>query len=57
MISLLAALVQLGAIATIHAELGAVAFAAVVVITMLASESFDPRLIWDAAHRRESSHD
>ncbi|KAA0677827.1 paraquat-inducible protein A [Roseomonas genomospecies 6] len=57
MISLLAALVQLGAIATIHAELGAVAFAAVVVITMLASESFDPRLIWDAARRQDSSHD
>ncbi|MDQ2102760.1 paraquat-inducible protein A [Azospirillum isscasi] len=57
MISLLAALVQLGAIATIHAELGAVAFAAVVVITMLASESFDPRLIWDEPQRRDSSHD
>ena len=57
MISLLAALVQLGAIATIHAELGAVAFAAVVVITMLASESFDPRLIWDAPQRRDSPHD
>ncbi|WP_143271968.1 paraquat-inducible protein A [Azospirillum brasilense] len=61
MISLLTALVQLGAIATIHAELGAVAFAAVVIITMLASESFDPRLIWDApprqAHRQDSSHD
>lgn len=57
MISLLAALVQLGAIATIHAELGAVAFAAVVIITMLASESFDPRLIWDAPQRQDASHD
>lgn len=49
MISLLAALVQLGTIASIQAQIGAVAFASVVVITMLASESFDPRLIWDAA--------
>ena len=57
MISLLAALVQLGTVADIRAELGAVAFAAVVVITMMASESFDPRLIWDAAHRDGAHRD
>ncbi|HEU4855021.1 MAG TPA: paraquat-inducible protein A, partial [Nitrosospira sp.] len=28
---------------------GIAAFAAVVVLTMLASLSFDPRMIWDAA--------
>jgi paraquat-inducible protein A len=28
-------------------------FAAVVVLTMLAVESFDPRLIWDPASARE----
>ena len=54
MISLLTALVQLGAIATVQAELGAVAFAMVVVTTMLASHAFDPRLMWDAAIRMES---
>jgi len=32
---------------------GAIAFGAVVVLTMLAAESFDPRLIWDAAGRSE----
>ncbi|HET6469007.1 MAG TPA: paraquat-inducible protein A [Geminicoccaceae bacterium] len=47
MIGILAALVNLGAIATIEPGLGAVCFAAVVVITILASMSFDPRLIWD----------
>ncbi len=47
-IALLVALVQLQALATIHAGAGAVAFCAVVVLTMLAAESFDPRLIWDA---------
>ena len=57
MISLLAALVQLGAIATVEAQLGSIAFAAVVVITMLASESFDPRLIWDAPHRERPNRD
>lgn len=47
-VSLLAALVQFGTIANARPESGAVAFGAVVVLTMLASMSFDPRLIWDA---------
>ena len=34
---------------------GVVFFMAVVVLTMLAVESFDPRLIWDAGRRREGS--
>ena len=49
MISILVALVKLGAIATIEPGVGATSFAAVVVTTMLASMAFDPRLIWDAA--------
>lgn len=48
MISILAALVQLGSIATIEAGPGATAFAGVVILTMLAAHSFDPRLIWDS---------
>lgn len=47
-VTVVAALVKLGALATIEAEVGAVYFAAVVVLTLLATESFDPRLIWDA---------
>ena len=47
MISILVALVNLGAVATIEPGLGATFFAAVVVITMFAAMSFDPRLIWD----------
>jgi hypothetical protein len=39
---------------TIEAEFGAVFFGAVVVLTMLAAESFDPRLIWDRSHARSS---
>lgn len=46
-VTLLAALVQLGAIATVKAGPAALAFGAVVVLTMLASIQFDPRLIWD----------
>lgn len=46
-ITILVALVHLGALANISAGSGAIFFALVVVITMLAAESFDPRLIWD----------
>lgn len=49
MISILIALVKLEAIATIEAGPGAVAFSAVVILTMLSAMSFDPRLIWDRA--------
>ena len=47
MISILAALVDLGAVSSVIPGVGATAFAAVVVVTLLASISFDPRLIWD----------
>lgn len=46
------ALVQLRPFAEIQPGPGAVYFGAVVVLTMLASESFDPRLIWDAVDDR-----
>lgn len=46
-VTVLVALVQLDPFAAIQAGPGAVYFAAVVVITMFAAESFDPRLIWD----------
>jgi paraquat-inducible protein A len=49
MISILIALVKLQAIATIEPGIGATSFAGVVVITMIASMMFDPRLMWDAA--------
>lgn len=46
-VSLLVGLVQMQGFAQINAGVGIVAFGAVVVLTMLASISFDPRLIWD----------
>lgn len=46
-VSLLTGLVQVRGLAQITAGLGIAAFGAVVVLTMLASLSFDPRLIWD----------
>ena len=53
-ISILVALVRLGNLATIQAGPGAVFFGAVVVSTMLAAESFDPRLIWDRSEARNT---
>ncbi|HWU82637.1 MAG TPA: paraquat-inducible protein A, partial [Methylophilaceae bacterium] len=41
------ALVQMQTLAVVHAGPGALAFGAVVVLTMLAAMAFDPRLIWD----------
>ena len=46
-VTILVALVKLGAVASIEAGPAAVFFATVVVLTMLAAESFDPRIIWD----------
>ncbi|GGH94778.1 paraquat-inducible protein A [Pseudomonas fluvialis] len=46
-IAILVALVRFGNLASIEAGPGAAAFALVVVLTMLAATSFDPRLIWD----------
>ena len=45
----LVALVHLGPFANIEPGDGAIAFGAVVVLTMLATISFDPRVMWDAA--------
>ncbi len=48
-VSILVALVRMGSLANVVPEKGAMAFAAVVVLTMLATECFDPRIMWDAA--------
>lgn len=46
-VTILVALVQVRTFAVIAAAPGAIAFGAVVVLTMLATANFDPRLIWD----------
>ena len=46
-VTILVALVQIESVAEIKAGPGALAFGAVVVLTMFASFSFDPRLFWD----------
>jgi paraquat-inducible protein A len=50
--SVLVAVLQFGALTSVRAGPGLVAFAAVVIITMFATASFDARLMWDAARGR-----
>lgn len=50
-IALTVSLVRFGSFGVVTAGPGAVAFGLVVILTMMAAMSFDPRLIWDPAHR------
>jgi len=45
----LVAIARFGWLGNVMPEPGAIAFCGVVVLTMLASDAFDPRLMWDAA--------
>ena len=46
-VGILVALVQLGAYMSVTPGPGALAFGSVVILTMFAATSFDPRLLWD----------
>ncbi len=52
LLAILVALVKLGQLATVLPGRGLFAFAAMVVLTILASASFDPTLIWDKTERQ-----
>lgn len=52
LLALLVAAVKLGRIATVTPGPGIVAFTAVVVLTLFASASFDPREIWNASEKK-----
>jgi len=59
-IAVLSALVRMGALMSIYPAIGAVMFALVVIITMFAAMTFDPRLSWDRelelSHKESSEH-
>ncbi len=55
-VSLLVALVQIQGLMTVTPDIAALSFSGVVIITMLAAESFDPRLIWDIEPRQIEDH-
>jgi len=52
-VAVLVSLVRMGYLTTVEAGSGVVYFAAVVIVTMIAAETFDPRLIWDALERED----
>jgi paraquat-inducible protein A len=47
LVAFLTGAVQFGSLATVRPEPGVIAFAAAVVLTIFATESFDSRLLWD----------
>lgn len=51
-VAMIVSLVQLKALATIIPGAGAIAFGAVVVLTLFAAMAFDPRLIWDSVEEK-----
>ncbi|WP_339468511.1 MULTISPECIES: paraquat-inducible protein A [unclassified Pseudomonas] len=56
-VALVAALVKFQALGTIEPRLGILFFGLVVVFTMLAAMSFDPRLIWETPHTKDTPDD
>lgn len=52
-VTVMVGLVRMDAVASVDAGPAGFYFAAVVVLTMLAANSFDPRLIWDAVEERK----
>ncbi|WNO08834.1 paraquat-inducible protein A [Teredinibacter sp. KSP-S5-2] len=53
-VTMLVAIVQFGFVYTVEPEPAIIAFGAVVVLTMVAAESFDPRLLWDALENEDT---
>ena len=51
------ALIQLQPLMSVKPGPGVIFFAAVVVLTMIAARTFDPRLIWDSGEGQEGSYD
>lgn len=56
-VAILVALIQLGGLLVIRPGGAALAFCGVVIITMIAAENFDPRLIWDRLGGAENAAD
>ena len=53
-VAILVALVHLGGLLVIKPGIAAYSFAGVVLITMLAAENFDPRLMWDQLDKTDN---
>ncbi|MCW8875519.1 MAG: paraquat-inducible protein A [Kangiellaceae bacterium] len=51
-VAILVALIQMGNLMSIYPGVAAIAFAGMVIATMLAAMTFDPRLIWDPVNAK-----
>lgn len=53
-IAVLSALVRMGRLMSIYPAIGALLFALVVILTMFAALTFDPRLTWDRVREKST---
>jgi paraquat-inducible protein A len=53
LLAICVSLVEMGEVATVHPGRGVFSFAAVVALTLLATLSFDPRLLWDSPEEKK----
>jgi paraquat-inducible protein A len=53
LLAIAVAMIEMGRVATVHPGAGVFSFTAVVALTLLATLSFDPRLLWDAGDNRD----
>jgi len=54
-VAILVGLIQLGNLMSIRPGAAALAFALMVILTMIAAHAFDPKLIWDQVRRQKQS--
>jgi paraquat-inducible protein A len=54
LLAICVSMAELGEVATVHPGRGVFSFAAVVMLTLLATLSFDPRLLWDSPAEKKS---
>ena len=50
LLAIAVSMIEMGKVATVHPGPGVFSFAAVVALTLMATLSFDPRLLWDNDH-------
>jgi paraquat-inducible protein A len=55
LLAIMVAVIRFGSFATVIPGPGVVAFTAVVILTLLASATFEPRLIWENDHVEHDS--
>lgn len=53
LLAICVSMVEMGEVATVHPGRGVFSFAAVVVLTLFATFTFDPRLLWDSPAERK----